>query len=184
MPSRPAAHRPYVAVMLVIRLFATLLWFGVSAGVLTYAVHDLNVRDAPTSSIEGTVIAHRQESHIPPQHTEPHFTYFITVRGANGDFEFGNDQQATDTEPGTPVVVQVSTVTGEFMFLRKGTAVVDLRNPVNTDVNIIVLGVAGLFIALVRELVIDDHTYPRWLGFIFGTLAAAAGGWLALMLTG
>ncbi|WP_146044448.1 hypothetical protein [Amycolatopsis sp. BJA-103] len=72
-------------------------------------------------------------------------------------------------------------MTDEIMFLRNGTAVVDLPKPVDTDVNIIVL---GLFIALVRELVIDDHTYPLWLGFIFGALAAAAGRWLALMLTG
>ncbi|RSN41905.1 hypothetical protein DMC64_27785 [Amycolatopsis sp. WAC 04197] len=168
--------------MLVIRLFATLLWFGVSAGLLTYAVHDLNVRDAPTSSVEGTVIAHRQESHMSSQDPEPHFTYFITVRGAAGDFEFGNGQQAIDTEPGTPVVVQVSTVTGEIVFLRKGTTVVDLRNTVTTDVVLIVFGTVGLLIALVRELVIDDYTCPRWLGFVVGALAAACGGWLALML--
>ncbi|KZB85666.1 hypothetical protein [Amycolatopsis regifaucium] len=170
--------------MLVIRLLATLLWFGIPAGILAYAVHDLNVRDAPTSSIEGTVIAHRQETYMSSQDPEPHSTYFITVRGAAGDFEFGNGRQAIDTEPGTPVVVQVSTATGKIVFLRKGATVVDLRNTVNTDVILIVFAAVGLLIALVRELVIDDYTYPRWLGFVFGTLAVAVGGWVALMLAG
>ncbi len=170
--------------MLVIRLLATLLWFGVSAGMLTYAVHDLNVREAPTSSIEGTVIAHRQETYRSSQDTDMQFTYFITVRGASGDFEFGNGQPAIDTEPGTPVVVQVSTATGRVVSLRKGTTVVDLRNAVNSDVVLIVFAAVALLIASVRELVIDDYTYPRWLGFVFGALAAGGGGWLALMLAG
>ncbi|MBB5851064.1 hypothetical protein ACFQ05_37210 [Amycolatopsis umgeniensis] len=168
--------------MLVVRLFVTLLWFGVSAGILTYAVHDLNGRNAPTSSIEGTVIAHRQEPYMSSLDTETQFTYFITVRGATGDFEFGNDQQAIDTEPGTPVVVQVSTATGGIVFLRKGATVVDLRNTVDKDVVLIVTGAVGLLIALVREFAVDDYTYPRWLGFVFGVLAAAVGGWLALIL--
>ncbi|WP_146044412.1 hypothetical protein [Amycolatopsis sp. BJA-103] len=167
--------------MLAMRLLATLLWFGVSAGMLTYAVYELNVRDAPTSSIEGTVIAHRQERHV-SEHNQLYFTYFITVRGATGDFEFGNHQPVTDTEPGTPVVVQVSTATGEIVFLRKGTIVVDLRDTVDGYVVLIGLGTVGLLGALVRELITDDYTYPRWLGFIFGALATATGGWVALII--
>ncbi|MEV6908406.1 hypothetical protein [Amycolatopsis sp. NPDC051071] len=169
--------------MVVLRFLGTLLWFGVSAGVLTYAVHDLNVRDAPTFSIEGTVVSHRQERHASSQDTGSYYTYFITVRGATGDFEFGDGQQAIDTEPGTPVVVQVSTATGEVVFLRKDTTVVDLRNTVTMDVVLIALAAVGLLIALVHELIVDDYHYPRWLGFVFGGLAAGGGGWLALVLT-
>jgi hypothetical protein len=170
--------------MLVLRLFGTLLWFGVSAGVLTYAVHDLNVRDAPTSSTEGTVVAHRQERHTSSQGTSEYFTYYITVRGAAGDMEFGSGWQTIDTEPGTPVVVQVSTATGDIAFLRKGTTVVDLRDAVDKNVAFIVFAAIGLVGASVRELLHEDATYPRWKGFAFGALAAGGGGWLALLLTG
>jgi hypothetical protein len=170
--------------MLVARLLGTLLWFGVSAGFLTYAVHDLNVRDAPTSSVEGTVVAHRQERRVSSQDTDSSFTYFITVRGATGDSEFSSGRQAIDTEPGTRVVAQVSTATGELVFLRKGTTVVDLRNAVGADVGFIVFAAIGLLVASVREFVIDDYTYPRWLGFVFGVLAAGGGGWFALALIG
>jgi hypothetical protein len=170
--------------MLVLRLLGTLLWFGVPAGLLTYAVHDLDVRDAPTSSIEGTVVAHRQERRVSSQGTDSSFTYFITVRGAAGDVEFGSGRAAIDTEPGTPVVAQVSAATGDIVFLRRGTTVVDLRHAVGADVGFIIVAAIGLVIALVRELVIDDYAYPRWLGFVFGVLAAGGGAWFALVLVG
>jgi hypothetical protein len=171
-------------VVLVLRLLGTLLWFGVPAGVLTYAVHDLNVRDAPTSSVEGTVVAHRQERHVSSQDTDAYFTYFITVRSATGDLEFGSGRRAIDTEPGTPVVAQVSTASGEIAFLRRGTTVVDLRNAVGADVGFIVVAVIGLLVASARELLIDDHTYPRWTGFVIGVLAAGGGVWFTLVLIG
>jgi hypothetical protein len=168
--------------MLVLRLLGTLFWFGVPAGFLTYAVHDLDVREAPTSSIEGTVVGHRQQYHAATQDSTAYTTYFITVRSATGDFEFGDEQQALDTEPGTLVVVQVSKTTDDIVFVRKNGTVVDLRNTVGDDVGIIVFASIGLLVALVRELALEDYDIPRWVGFLVGLLAAGGGVYVALLI--
>ncbi|MFJ1758855.1 hypothetical protein ACIOD2_00980 [Amycolatopsis sp. NPDC088138] len=168
--------------MIVLRLIGTLLWFGVPAGVLTYAVHDLEVRDAPTYSIEGTVVGHRQQHHEATQDSTPYTTYFITVRSATGDFEFGDEQQALDTEPGTQVVVQVSKTTDDIVSVRKNGTVVDLRNTVGNDIGIIVVASIGLLIALVRELLLEDYDIPRWAGLLLGLLSAGGGVYVALLL--
>lgn len=164
------------------RLLGTLFWFGVPAGLLTYAVHDLDVRDAPTYSVEGTVVGHRQQYHEATQDTTPYTTYFITVRGATGDFEFGDEQQALDTEPGTRVVVQVSQTTDDIVFVRKNGTVVDLRSTVGDDVGLIVFASISLLVALVRELVVEDYDIPRWVGFLVGLLAAGGGVYVAFLL--
>jgi hypothetical protein len=168
--------------MLVLRLLGTLLWFGIPAGVLTYAIHDVGVRNAPTHGIEGTVAGHRQEYHPATQDTPSYTTYFITVRSASEDFEFGDEQQALDTEPGTLVVVQVSRTTGKIVFVRKNGTVVDLRNSVGKDVGIIVVASIGLLIALGRELLVDGYDAPRWPGFLVGPLAAGGGVFVAFLL--
>src|SRR5438093_520553 len=107
---------------------------------LTYAIHDQNVRNAPTYDIEGTVVAHRQEFHPSSgPDTTSSTTYFITVRSdGEPDWEFGDTQQALDTEPCTRVVVKVSKVTYRVVFVRKGSEVVDLRQTVGSDVWVIV----------------------------------------------
>src|SRR5437879_1686841 len=122
--------------MIVLRLIGTVLWFALPAGLLTHAIHDLAVRDAPTYDIEGTVVAHRQVFHPSSgPDTTSSTTYFITVRDAgNEDFEFGDDQQALDTPPGTPVVVKVSKETDKAVLVRKGGTVVDLRATIGNDV--------------------------------------------------
>ncbi|WP_328456511.1 MULTISPECIES: hypothetical protein [unclassified Amycolatopsis] len=168
--------------MFVLRLLGTLFWFGVPAAFLTYAVHDLDVRDAPTYSIEGTVVGHRQQYHEGTQDSPGYTTYFITVRSATEDFEFGDQQQDLDTEPGTLVVVQVSKTTDEIVSVRKNGAVVDLRNTVGDDVGIIVFASIGLLIALVREFALEDYDIPRWLGFLVGLLAAGGGVYVAFLL--
>jgi hypothetical protein len=140
--------------------------------------------DAPTHSIEGSVVGHRNEYHPATQDTTAYTTYFITVRGATGDFEFDDEQQALDTEPGTQVVVQVSEATDAIVFVRKNGTVVDLRNTVGKDVGFIVFASIGLLVALVRELVVDDYAYdfPRWTGFLVGLLAAGGGVYVALLV--
>ncbi|UOZ05291.1 hypothetical protein [Amycolatopsis sp. WQ 127309] len=168
--------------MLVLRLFGTLLWFGLPAGFMTYAVHDLDVRDAPTYSIEGTVVGHRDEYHQSSQDSTGYTTYFITVRSATGDFEFGDEQQALDTEPGTLVVVQVSRTTDDIVSVRKNGTVVDLRNTVGNDIGIIVFASIGLLVALVREFLLEDYDIPRWVGFLIGLAAAGGGVYVAFLL--
>ncbi|WP_155543544.1 hypothetical protein [Amycolatopsis camponoti] len=169
--------------MIVLRLIGTVLWFAIPAGMLTFAVHDLTVRDAPTYDIEGTVVAHRQEYHPPGKDTAASTTYFITVRSAGAaDWEFGDLQQALDTEPGTPVVVQVSKVTDRVLFVRKSGTVVDLRATVGADVLLIVLGGLGLLVALGREALLEDLEFPHVAGFLLGALAAGGGVYLGLQL--
>jgi len=173
--------------MIVLRLLGTVLWFAIPAWLLTSAIHDLAVRDAPTSSIEGTIVAHRVAKHTgsgdDPTTTT---TYFVTFRAAEGteQFEFGSDQQAVDTEPGTPVVVKVSQATQDVVLLRKGGTVVDLRPTIGAEVTMLVLGGLGLLIALVRESLLEDYDIPRWAGFVLGTLAAGGGVYIALWVTG
>ncbi|WP_410677006.1 hypothetical protein [Amycolatopsis sp. cmx-4-68] len=171
--------------MIVLRLIGTVLWFAVPAGLLTYGIHDLVVRDAPTYSVEGTVVAHRKAIHHgagdDPTTTT---TYFITVHSAGGaDFEVGDDEQALDTEPGTPVVAEVSTATGQVVQVHNGT-VVDLRPTIGDDVGMLVFGGLGALIALVRESVLEDYDIPHWAGFLLGALAAAGGVYVALRLAG
>jgi hypothetical protein len=172
--------------MIVLRLIGTVLWFAIPAGLLTYSIHDLNVRDAPTYDIEGTVVAHRQVFHpATDPGTTSSTTYYITVRRAGEpDWEFGDDQQALDTEPGTPVVVKVSKVTDEAVLVRKNGTVVDLRATIGDDVWMIVFGGLGLLVALVRESLLEDYDIPRWAGFVLGTLSAGGGVYLALQLAG
>ena len=173
--------------MVVLRLIGTVLWFAVPAALLTFASHDLAVRDAPTYSVEGTVVAHRQETHAgggdDPTVTT---TYFVTIRGgADGDeFEVGSNRQALDTEPGTQVVVQVSEETHEVVVLRKGGTVVDLRMATGDLVWLIVLSGLGLLVAVFREFVLEDVDVPRWAGFVLGALAACGGVWFALSIGG
>jgi hypothetical protein len=168
--------------VIVLRLLGTLVWFGISAGLLTYTVHDLDVRDAPTYGIEGTVVGHRQVHHEADQDSTAYTTYFITVRSATEDFEFGDRNQDVDTEPGTQVVVQVSKATEKIVFLRKNDTLVDLRSTVGDDVGMIVIASIGLLIALVREALLDPYDFPRWAGFLLGVLSAGGGVWLGLVL--
>ncbi|GLY40525.1 hypothetical protein Amsp01_065480 [Amycolatopsis sp. NBRC 101858] len=166
--------------MIVLRIIGTVLWFAIPAGMLTFAVHDLGVRDAPTYDIEGTVVAHRQVYHPAESDSPAWTTYFITVRSAGEpDWEFGDPQQALDTEPGTPVVVQVSKVTDWALFVRKGGTVVDLRTALGTDVWLLVLGGLGALIALARESLLEDRHVA---GFVLGALAAGGGVYLGLQL--
>jgi hypothetical protein len=172
--------------MIVLRLIGTVLWFAVPAGLLTYGIHDLVVRDAPAYSVEGTVVAHRKAVHHgtgdDPTTTT---TYFITVRSAGGEtFEVGDDEQAFDTEPGTPVVAEVSKATGEVVRVHKNGAVVDLRPTIGDDVVMLVLGGLGALIALVREALLEDYDIPHWAGFLLGTLAAGGGVYVALQMAG
>ncbi|WP_329046431.1 hypothetical protein OG738_31695 [Amycolatopsis sp. NBC_01488] len=172
--------------MIVLRLIGTVLWFAVPAGLLTYAIHELGVRDAPTYDIEGTVVPHRQVYHpASGPDTTSSTTYFITVRDAgNEDFEFGDGQQALDTAPGTPVVVKVAKGTDEIVLVRKGGTVVDLRATIGDDVGMIVFGGLGLLVAFVRESLLEDYDIPRWAGFLLGALAAGGGVYVALRLAG
>lgn len=168
--------------MIVLRLIGTVLWFAIPAGLLTYAIHDLAVRDAPTYAVEGTVVAHRKVTH-PSSGDDPttSTTYFVTIRGADGrDFEIGDDRQALDTEPGTPVVAEVSKATGDVVQVRKPGTVADLRPTIGTDVTMLVLGALGALIALAREALLEDYDIPHWAGFLLGTLAAGGGVYVAL----
>ncbi|MFJ9782788.1 hypothetical protein ACIRSS_24620 [Amycolatopsis sp. NPDC101161] len=170
--------------MIVLRLIGTVLWFALPAALLTYAIHDLDVRDAPTYDIEGTVVAHRQVVHTSsgPDSTT-YTTYFITVRDAeNETFEFGDRHPELDTEPGTPVVVEVAKQSDEIVMVRKGGTVVDLRATISEDVWMIVFGGLGLLIALGRESLLEDYDIPRWAGFLLGFLAAGGGVYLTLRL--
>jgi hypothetical protein len=170
--------------MIVLRLIGTVLWFAIPAGLLTYAIHDLTVRDAPTYDIEGTVVAHRQVYHpADGPDTTSSTTYYITVRSdREADFEFGDDQQALDTEPGTPVVVEVSKATDKIVLVHKGGTVVDLRPAFGDDVGMIVFGGLGALIALVREFMLEDYDIPRWAGLVLGALSAGGGVYLVLRL--
>lgn len=172
--------------MIILRLIGTVLWFAIPAALLTYTIHDLAVRDAPTYDVEGTVIAHRKEVHTGSGSDATSSTiYFITVRDAeNRTFEFGDDDQALDTDPGTPVVVKVSKQTDEIVLVRKGGTVVDLRATISQDVWMIVFGGLGLLVALVREFLLEDYDIPRWAGLLLGFLAAGGGVYFALRLAG
>src|SRR3954469_21053399 len=131
--------------MIVLRIVGTVLWFAGSAALLTYAIHDLGVRDAPTYAVEGTVVDHWQTvSKATADDPTTSTTYHLTVRGANGeDFAVGNLQEALDTEPGTPVVAEVSKATGQVVIVRKNGTVVDLRRTIGDDVGMIVFGGIG-----------------------------------------
>ena len=169
--------------MIVLRVIGTVLWFAVPAGLLTYGIHALVVRDTPTYSVEGTVSDHWQTvtpSSGPDSTTTT--TYFVTIRASDGrNLELHDFQQALDTAPGTPVVADVSRVTGEVVLLRRSGTVVDLRPSIGDDVTAIVLGCLGLFIALVRETVLES---AHWTGFVLGVLSAGGGVYFALRLAG
>ena len=169
--------------MIVLRVIGTVLWFGVPAWLLAYAIHDLVVRDAPTCSVEGTVADHWQthtSGNGPDASSST--TYFLTIRGADGqDIEIHDLRPELDTEPGTRVVAEVSRVTGGVVTLRRGGTALDLRPSIGDDVTMIVLGGLGLFVALVRETVLEDS---HWAGFVLGALAAGGGVYVALRLAG
>jgi hypothetical protein len=169
--------------MIVLRIIGTVLWFGVPAGLLTYAIHDLVVRDAPTYSVEGTVADHWQtrttSSGADPTTTT---TYFVAIRTSDGrDVELHDFRPELDTAPGTPVVAGVSRVTGEVVQLRRSGTVIDLRPPIGDDVTMIVFGALGVFIALVRETAVES---VHWTGFVLGALSAGGGVYFALRLAG
>jgi hypothetical protein len=165
--------------MIVLRIIGTVLWFAIPAWLVTYGTHDLVVRDAPTYSVEGTVSDHWQ-THTSGNGMDPTSTttYFITIRASDGqDLDVRSFEQELDTEPGTPVVAAVSRTTGEVVRLRRSGAVLDLRRSIGDDVTMLVLGCLGLFIALVRETVVES---AHWTGFVLGALAAGGGVYLAL----
>ncbi|OXM66047.1 hypothetical protein [Amycolatopsis vastitatis] len=169
--------------MIVLRIIGTVLWFAVPAGLLTYAIHDLVVRDAPTYSVEGTVSDHWQ-THSSSSGPDPTTTttYFVTIRASDGrDLELHDFRQELDTAPGTPVVAAVSRVTGEVVQLRRSGTPIDLRPPIGDDVTMIVFGGLGLFIALVRETALES---VHWTGFVLGALSAGGGVYFALRLAG
>jgi hypothetical protein len=169
--------------MIVLRIIGTVLWFGVPAGLLTYAIHDLVVRDAPTYSVEGVVADHWQtHSNATGPDATSTTTYFVTIRTSDGrDLELHDLRQALDTEPGTRVVAGISRVTAKVVQLRRSGTEIDLRPPIGDDVTMIVFGGLGLFIALVRETALES---VHWTGFVLGALSAGGGVYFALRLAG
>ena len=169
--------------MIVLRVIGTVLWFGVPAWLLAYAVHDLVVRDAPTYSVEGTVADHWQ-THTSGNGMDPTSTttYFVSIRASDGrELEVHDLRPELDTAPGTPVVAEVSRTTGEIVLLRRKGSEIDLRPSIGDDVTMLVFGALGAFIALVRETVLES---AHWTGFVLGALSAGAGVYVALRPAG